>query len=520
MHDLLNPWPEGRASLLSRIRAAEQSRAVDDLTIELDAHNPKDPEQLGWIAGAMDALGMHRADDDKGAKARTLAAALGDLVRRPSSSSFRLVYDLSRNAQAICIVDDLLDAVRSDGMSRDALADIARRIASTAPDLNPVKLMIALLGETSDERDKDLVIQLGVYEELTVYSVVALRRMLQRPQPAIWDLAKRTWGWGRIQAIRRLSPPLDEEIRHWLLTEGFRNGVMVKESAYACAVAGRLLEALQNPQPSEEVLDTAARLLTALMGGGPAEGMDDYADGGEATRLFVEHVRARPSKNLKRYLQVRSVLDFVSEADVDWRARARSGWTAETRLAVRTGAAAFLARPIWRELAEAGLGHSARDQFLLAANVAAGMGVDTWPHHLRRQREMRSGEWPYLMRTDDAARIEVVIALAHEQLDLKTVGSGPTTSLGLGHGYEDDGAVNSILQDLGQFPGMDWSLVDVGLRGRSRRARNMALRALEDWDRSTWPSEAVPALKLALAREPDQEIAKRLRDLIGSGPDH
>jgi hypothetical protein len=134
-----------------------------------------------------------------------------------------------------------------------------------------------------------------------------------------------------------------------------------------------------------------------------------------------------------------------------------------------------------------------------------------------RQRARRSSQWYFLMQTRDPARVDQVLELARELLDLDLVGSGPTVSLGLGLEYEDDSALDFILQDLKRFPGKGWDLIRIGLRGRSIRLRNMALNALNAWERDAWPSDARETLRAAKEREPDDKVRARMSQLL-EGP--
>jgi len=512
------PWPDSAVPLLTRIRTAIAAGRTEPFELEIDDHNPDEVEQIRWIAGAREAVTGGLSDTARQTNARTLAAALGNLIRRPSSSALAHFYELAERADVLGTIDGFLDTVRKVKLDTPSVANFARWMASEAPTLKAVKFSLALLGTVSSEADIDLVLDLGAYEELTLYAVVALSNMLSEPEQAIWTLARRTKGWGRIQTIRRLTNPQDEDVRFWLLTEGHRNAVMVEEIAYFCAVHGGLLKALQADNPSEALLDGAGELLTALINGGPAEDMDDYDDGGEASRLFVEHICRRRSDSLERFLHVKSLQGFVSDPNTSWEGRQQNGWTPECRWAVRTGTATFLGDPHWRDLAEAGLLKESRQEFWSAAAVAAALEIDTWPHYLRRQRQYKSGEWYWLMQTDDPARVQQVVELALAQLDLQKVGSGPTKSLGLGVDYADDSAVDFILQDLRRFPGLGWPIVEVGLRARSIRARNMAHKALAAWGREHWPPPAESALRAALDKEPDQAVAERTLALLEGRP--
>ena len=118
------------------------------------------------------------------------------------------------------------------------------------------------------------------------------------------------------------------------------------------------------------------------------------------------------------------------------------------------------------------------------------------------------------MQTDSPDRVEQVLALAREQLDLGKVGSGPSLSLGLGAEFADDSAVDFIVQDLGRFPGFGWDFLRVGLTGRSVRLRNMTLRALAAWGPERWPREVSQLLSAAAAREPDAELRQEMLRLL------
>jgi hypothetical protein len=61
------------------------------------------------------------------------------------------------------------------------------------------KAGLGLLGICSQPGDAGLIVRLGLLEELTLYSVVALKNLLPDADPAMWDLAQQVSGWGRIQ---------------------------------------------------------------------------------------------------------------------------------------------------------------------------------------------------------------------------------------------------------------------------------------------------------------------------------
>lgn len=516
------PWAADAASLRERIAWAVASRVSNDDPIQLEPETPRDPDQIYYADGLTDALFGGGGDTPSGTNARSLVAALGRLVRRPEAAAFRHFHDLLAGSDVLGVIDDFLPRVIEQRLPLNQVAAVARRVAAQSPDLAAVKLAIGLLGVCSTAvGDIDLVLELGRYEELTLYCAVAVTHMTPEPEHPLWTLAQDVVGWGRIQVVRRLTDVRDPAIRAWLLRDGFSNAIMVEETAYHCAVEGGLLDALRDDQPDEAMLRGAGELIEALIDGGPAEDIDDYVDGAEVCALYLAHLARRPATDLRAFLHVQAIRRFEGDADGPWSDRERRGWNAARRLAIRTGTNAYLARPEWPVLVEAGLQQEARRDYWPAAAVGKALGMDVWPHHFHRQRDLGVDHWWELMQTDSQDRVLQVLDLAYQRLDLTLVGSGPGTSLGLGPGYEDDSAVDFILQDLRRFPGVGWALIEVGLRGRTIRARNMAHRALAAWDRATWPAEAESRLRAALANEPDAEVAQRIEALIaGSFPEY
>src|SRR3990167_1750987 len=177
---------------------------------------------------------------------------------------------------------------------------------------------------------------------------------------------------------------------------------------------------------------------------------------------------------------MRRILAWRCEGERGERLRGRAGWIAQTFLDIRSLTNSILQNAEVGAIVEEGLASKEAYLFNVAADVAPNFGIDPWPLRLERQRARQSDQWYWLMQTGDPTRIEQVLALARIQLNLVSVGSGPSMDLGLGPGFDDDQALDFVLQDLKRFPGKGWDLIKVGLRGRARRNRNMAINALRD----------------------------------------
>jgi hypothetical protein len=65
--------------------------------------------------------------------------------------------------------------------------------------------------------------------------------------------------------------------------------VMEEYLAYTCATAGGLQAALSEDAVDRELLTSSGELLAALIRGGPAQDINDYADGARVIELFLGH---------------------------------------------------------------------------------------------------------------------------------------------------------------------------------------------------------------------------------------
>jgi hypothetical protein len=512
--------PEGETSVLAKVIDAS-SRTRPGEMVELE--RPKaDDESVSFVDGLRDSLFAQVDKSARQVNARSLAAALGRAVRRPSPRAASFFYEQLRGVQAIDVVDAFLErVVLPFNDQRSNAASLARRIARGSSELEPVKIAIALLGIASDGRadDEELLHTLGRYEELTLFAVVALQRCAAVPEAAIWRLARDVVGWGRIHAVERLRGTTDKAVRAWLLREGFKNAIMNEYLALRCARAGDLLGALQRGEADDPLIDGAGAILLALCDGGPAEDMTDYPEGAEVARRYLSLVRRGPASDLERFLCALRLRQYASDEPPPepWRGVA-CRWSSEERFEVRVLAGEILGRPEWKELAARQLSADDTRQFRRAAQVSEALGVDAWPARLERQ-ERGHDELYFLMQTESAERVDRILDLARRQIDLELVATGPGVSLGLGPDYADDQMLDWVLGGLERFPNRGWEFVRAALRGRVVRSRNMALRVLSAWGKQNWSAEAIAELADAHLREPDADVRKRMGAVL-SGADY
>lgn len=529
------PWGPERPSLYGFLAAftlepggglPQAAQTLPDEALVLS----RSSSQLRWAPGALDgALRHHGGAGDDGSAAQNAkvvqALIAATAVNEPEHAvHLKDFYDLVNDDQALRLVDPLMDAVQTSGdLDPQALHVLARWLVRESPDRSPVKVGIALLGMLQPARDTGTLLRFGLHDEFTLYAAVALTNSLpdEVATQSLWTLARGVGGWGRIHLVERLSrlPRPTPELKAWLLREGYKNDVLIEYLAYACATAGGLLEALQTPEIDDALFDGAGEIIRALFNQGPGEDITAYDDGAAAVERYVAHAATREAPPLSAHLVLGDIIDFVTDEDRDWAELESLHWTEPRRARIAEEARRVLDQPFWRELVLPELEASDNSVFWTAASAAERMGMDVWEKRFERQRRNIDDQWYYLMRTEDPARVDRVIALAHDQLDLPALASGPAEDLGLDPALRDHAALGFILQDLGRFPGHGWPLVETGLRSPVVRNRNMAVKTVKAWGRARWHEGVIDALARAQRDECNEGVRQRLAELLaGSAP--
>ena len=472
-------------------------------------------QELRWAPGALDGVfGHHAGNSEATETANKILESFRTLARKTTYENASSLYSLLLEHPTLSYVDHLLEAViTSSDLNLKRIHTIAQWLATGAADREPVKCAIALLGVFPGGHDRDLLLTLGRHEDFTLFVAVAIKNSDNDSELTLWSLACLVNGWGRIHIIERLTETRDEQIKAWMLREGYKNGIMYEYTALICARTGELLPALRGPEPDDKVLTGAGSILTALIAGrgGPTDGIEAYEDGAEVTELYLSHLQERDI-DVQGFVDINTIEQFIKDESgeldpaLGWRQRSE-------RLLSLTNA--ILSRPDWEQKVREGLDSENDQTFWPATQAARLLNIDAWDVYFER---LKRGEdrWYFTVQTNDPERIDRVIEFAEETLPLQMIASGPADSMGIGPEFRHHSALDFVLQDLRRFPGKGWALIQAGLQSPTVRNRNMAVQALAAWDRTAWPFEAEALLKRAIDLEPnDATRAMMVKALAG-----
>lgn len=418
------------------------------------------------------------------------------------------------------ILDPYLEGLLTDDPDLQGYFDLAIWLATESPDREPAKLGVAMLGVLTGV-DPDIFLTFGSHDEFGLVAAVALARRedTEEADRLLWLMARMTEGWGRVNAIERMSNHPPPEVARWLLREGFRNEIMTEYLAHPCATKGGLLEAMCEEPAEGELLLGAAEILEALAKGGPGPGMADYDDGADAVAIFLKAELAAEPGDLRRFLAMRTLREFAAGERENPSELEALGWTPEMRWGLVAEADAIMADPRWEAIVRHGLDSEDGPTFWHAADIAPRYEIDVWAIRFARQREGRGDpQWWFLAGTEDEARMAELVALFTEKTDLATLAGGPAMEMGLGIEWEDAAALENIVRGLERFPGLGWPLIEAALRSPVIRSRNVAVQSLAAWPRDRWPVEAEPALSAAAQIEPDDDARARMEHVLAGLP--
>jgi hypothetical protein len=523
----------GRPSIYDHVELAFDRRESGDAADESDELALPDEEQhqrggLRWAAGALDGvMGRHTQVEDERLRAKQIVKAIRDLLGHTTPAHLEHLTRLLTRAPVLGVLDDVLaELVGSGDLDPDRFHELALFLVRAAPDREVVKLGISMLGVLIGCDERETLLTIGRHEEFTLFSAVALASTLESSDRELWTLAQNVRGWGRIHAVERLASTGDPEIRAWLVREGFRNEVMDEYLAHTCAVAGDLAGALEADIVDDQLIDGAAGIFGALLNGGPAEDIEDYEEAPRAAAAYLRHLSRRPEHrplDLAHRLVAEQLREFIGpvgdELEDDETLR-ELGWTLEIRRAVLDMCERVAERPEWPGLVNAGLEAESLETFHQADAAAQLLGIDAWPHHLRRVEASprNSPSWFRLVQTEDPQRYTQALQLARTLLPLDEIATGPALEAGLGPEFDAHDTLLVVVQSLVDKPegcedGFD--LIDAALRSPVTRVRRGAVQVLATLEPGSVDVEEVGSLlSQALAREADPELAADIEKLL------
>ena len=499
--------PESPTSIYQYIQLHRDSatgRMAADGMVLPDEPATRRFSRLRWLPGALEGLGTRHMEWDGSAKAAQ-AITLLQQIAAGSPSAEAALYELLRVDDVVTFYSDALDfAAARIPDAEPRLHDVARRLATQSRDRGPVKFGIAMLGSMGDENDLEIVRTLALHDEFGLYAAEAIAELAPQRQQALYEMAQKLNGWGRIEAVTLMTATPDPKLRRWLLTEGFRNDVTAQYLSYHCATIADFADEMSDPANATDMrfLAGVSDLIQSLIRPGPSRDSETYAEIPTVAVAYLQDVQGK--KDSIGFLLTAQVLNEYANT---------APWTAEQKAAVKKLAAPIIADKSWRRRVIATLSDDRAD--LEEAEVAANkLSIETFDLHLKRLTKNGTvvKRWQLAFSAADPRQLTSLMTLADKTFAPRFAQSA------VGRANTSDVALEAVLQGVAKYPGTGIPIVDASLLDISPVVRRAAVETLVRWGGPYLRDMTVRrALSAAADGETDEILKARMVALLNVG---
>lgn len=337
-------------------------------------------------------------------------------------------------------------------------------------------------------KERDVIATLGLYEEFTLFAIMNMQ-CWPDGQEAIFQLAKKVSGWGRIHAITALEAE-SKEVKDWLVEKGYHNTVMPEYTALDCYHKGQVFDRLKDPQLDETMFSGITGILQALLNEGPILGLSTLGNDEEVLSLYLEQCQ-RFSLTISNY-QLLWDISIYNEEFVTVNQEARSLLESQH------------CQEVVKDAISEGEGIS----------LAKSLGILTLEHlltGLSTHFDRFKGYLSYL--ADDEVALDQGLDLFRQHLDWDTLPELPQSEVRFG-------ALSFALQELKDYVNKGEDFLYKGLISSAINNRNASLRVLKSWMDKSQRSlkDLSPKLYDRLREveqlEPEADVRERMQALL------
>ena len=255
-----------------------------------------------WIPGARDGTILNHmaplTQASKEEREEKILAALKLLADGNGAEQlgevFSIFEKLDEEYGIARLYDEILATIfrHSQELDFTILLMCADELICRGTSLLAVKLGLIILSRCKAGFVEKVMTEVGIYDEFTYYAARTLsRHPWAENSENLFELAKKTHGWGRIHAVNWLRPDT-QEIREWLLLEGSKNTVNAQYSADLCLQKADAKERLEECLSAEEYKAIGQLIRESLEPGGPCPGL---TGGEQLLTKYVERVSEYPT---------------------------------------------------------------------------------------------------------------------------------------------------------------------------------------------------------------------------------
>ncbi|GAB2982275.1 hypothetical protein GCM10027049_18540 [Mucilaginibacter puniceus] len=502
----------------------EEYRLIDS-AIDLPDEKPTAENELRWAPGLLDSMFGPQDSEESKLIIEELAKLLKHIsVYGDKRSEARFYQLITETDSIITIIDDLLERATNLSLAVNPyLFEFAKAMAFKTAHRNSVKVGVALIGICRGTNVIQQIKTIALHDEFTVFAIVAISNMTDNVVNDLWEIAKKVDGWGKIQVVDRLAKmELPDEIKTWLITEGYKNSIMYEELAYTCAVNGELHNTLKQENVDNKIFKASADIIGALIAGGPAEDFSDYQYASVVVENFVRHAKTK-ANDIFHFVVLNHLKDFLIELQNDLDEQSKNGWTQDIISNCLIDIVDILNSKDWLSMAMEALNSNDNITYWNAKMAAKILDIDIWEivWHKLKDNPHEISLWYDVTHEAKPENIEEVIQLAINTFPLNEIATGPSNLLGLGLNYSKYQSFDNVITLLENYPAKGEPIVLAALDSPVTRNRNMAIKTLHKWGKQNWSQNLSLKLEELSKVEPDDNTKKNIfRVLNGEDLDY
>ena len=472
--------------------------------------------EIRFAPGLMDAI--FGADESEESKSiiKQLVSLIRNIAKNGNNQSQSEFYrEVTESESVIRIIDEFLQKTAKGSLPTEPyLFNYANKLATKTNNRNAVKFGIAILGLCQNKKPIADIKILGLHDEFTVFSTIALSNLSNNLVNDLWELAKQVDGWGKIQLVDRLAEmELNNEIRDWLVLEGYKNNIMYEYLALICAENGMLKEKLNAQSIDDDLYCSAGDIIVALMDEGPAVGMSGYDDSSETIENFIKHSKTR-HLNISNYITLHRIKDYLEESSEE--NETLNNWNQNDLSNCLIDINELLSSKDWTAEVQIALNSPDNAEYWIGKQAAQKLGIDLWDTVWQKlkQNPVDSSAWYDVTANAKENNVEEIINFAIKNLPLELLGSGPKDSMGIGEDYQKHSSLDSVITFLENYPKKGEKLILIGLDSPVTRNRNMAIRVLDKWKAENWSNEITEKVNNLKGIEPNEDTKNNIERLL------
>jgi hypothetical protein len=417
----------------------------------------------------------------------------------------------------IGIIDEFLDMVTNASPPVNPhLIGFSQDLALKTNHRNSVKVGIALIGVCRDKNCINEVKIIGLHDEFTLFSMVAIGNLSENLVDDFWEMAKKVDGWGKIHIVERLAKmDLPSHIKKWLITDGYKNSIMYEYLAYTCAVAGDLDKVMEEETIDYAMFKSSGEIIEALIAGGPAEDISHYKPASTLISSYIRHGLAHAT-DVSDFNILNQLKDFLIELQADIGEHAENGWTQDIISNCLIDIVKIVSRADWPRVATKALDSSDNVVFWNAKKAAKALQIDFWDIVWSRLKKspFESLLWYDVVHEAKPGNVDEVLKFAMEVLPLNELATGPRDSLGMGPEFDKHKSLDYIITFLEDFPRKGEPILLGALDSPVTRNRNMAIKVLHKWGKANWSESLLMKLEQLSKIEPNKDTKQNISRVL------